>query len=130
MGRIKGVTLALAGLLAASMANAATYDINATYCSTASIGAGGPTYVGQALDAVNAAIIAATFKSAKDESNMLLKVTAAKSKAGEGKWGDVIYKLDDITTTAAALANAAKPKLDSDDGIAAAAYQAAQCVSY
>ncbi|NMG76365.1 hypothetical protein [Aromatoleum diolicum] len=83
------------------------------------------------LNAVGQAIEDATFlgnKATTDESNLFAKLDAANAKVGLEKYDDAVDKLMNIVSTATALANAAKPKLDSAYGINTAAGAAMDCV--
>jgi len=114
----------LAALTLAPMAaRAGTYDGNTLLCRN---GAG---LVGAAFNGVENAINAGVFKRAGDQSNLLIKLAAANQKTLQNKFGDAIDKLDDISSAATALANAAKPKLDSADGINAAVLTAVACLA-
>jgi conjugal transfer/entry exclusion protein len=96
-------------------------------CSDAALGT-----VGQSLTAVETQINSASFlgnRATTDKSNLLAKLEFAYSKAVAGKWGDAIQKLADISDTATALANAAKPKLDDASGINRAVINATQCMT-
>lgn len=83
------------------------------------------------LNAVGQAIEDATFlgnKAPTDESSLLAKLDAANAKVALKKYDDAVDKLMNIVSTATALANAAKPKLDSAYGINTAAGAAMDCV--
>ncbi|AKU10072.1 hypothetical protein AzCIB_0167 [Azoarcus sp. CIB] len=86
---------------------------------------------GASLDAVETAIVAATFydpKAASNESNMILKLDSAAAKLGQSKPLDAIANLESISDRATELATAPKPKLDDAAGINAAAASAITCV--
>ncbi len=116
-------TLASALLFSPLAASAGSFDGNTQLCSS-----GGST-VGYALNAVESAILAASFVRASDQSNLLSKLANANSKTLTHKWSDAMDKLEDISSTANALASAAKPKLNSADAITAAALAAQVCIS-
>jgi hypothetical protein len=82
--------------------------------------------------AVESAINDATFlgkNAAGDEASLVAKVAAAEEKAAEGKALDAIAKLEDISSTADALAAAPKPKLQDASAIDAAVADAIACLN-
>ena len=90
---------------------------------------GGGSTIGLAMDGVESAIKAGVFKNRRDQDNLLTKLANANSKTTAGKMSDAIDKLEDISNTATALADAAKPKLESADGINAAVLAAQGCLT-
>ena len=132
MSKAIKAALAAMGMVAAMAAQAGSYIGDGqlqTQCLIAT--ASGPVVssVGAQLDYVEAQILAGEFKSARDQSNMLVKLADAASKARMKKWADAGTKLEDISDQADALAGAAKPKLVGAGGITAAAGFAQECVN-
>jgi hypothetical protein len=87
---------------------------------------------GAYLDAVGAAINSGKYlgnRAATDKQNLLVKLAAAYDKVSLKKWADAVGKLEDIQTTADALAAAAKPKLYSAAEIDAAVDAAQTCLT-
>lgn len=124
MARTKTTSFALAGLLAvASLAAQATHFDSTTLCI------GGSGTVGTTFNAVEAAINAARFTNLRDQTNLLSKLQAAYSKTLSSKWSDASAKLEDISSTATALAGAARPKLDSADTINSTVLTAQACIA-
>jgi len=71
---------------------------------------------GAYLDAVFVAIDNGKYtgkRAADDEQNLKDKLYDAYTKVSQKKWADARGKLEDIQTTADALASATKPKLDA-----------------
>ena len=84
------------------------------------------------LDAVDAAIAAATFNGKRgeiDRLGMFGKVDEAIRKLKEEKYGDAMQKLLDISAKAEALATSPKQKLEDDTDIQTSIYYANQCIS-
>ena len=107
-------TFLAAALLSGATANAAYFGLCATE-----------------LNAVEAAIGSSQFtsnKAATDQSNLLAKLQAAEAKVTLAKYSDAVDKLQDISDTATALANAAKPKLADATSINNAVIAATACV--
>ena len=132
MSKAIKAALAAMGMVAAMAAQAGSYIGDGqlqTQCLIAT--ASGPVVssVGAQLDYVEAQILAGEFKSARDQSNMLVKLADAASKARMKKWADAGTKLEDISDQADALAGSAKPKLVGAGGITAAAGFAQECVN-
>jgi len=63
-----------------------------------------------------------------NESNLENKALAAIQKLYEYKWGDAIYKLEDISDKATAWADAPKPKMDDATEINRAVGDAIYCI--
>ena len=124
IGKTMGaVALAAASVLMTPLAAQANHVSNDTYCSS------GVGTVGIKLNDVEAAIAAGAFTGrGNDQVNLQIKLTAAASKASVRKWEDAISKLEDISNTATALADAAKPKLNSAVGINTAVGDAQTCM--
>ena len=83
------------------------------------------------LNAVETAIESGVFlgkKAATDQSNLLAKLEAAGAKLALEKYDDAVDKLQSISDTSTALANAPKPKLDDASGINEAVVTAIACV--
>ncbi len=83
------------------------------------------------LNAVESAIGSGIFlgkNATTDRSNLLAKLEAAGAKVRLAKYGDAVDKLQNISDTATALANAPKPKLDDASGINGAVVTAIACV--
>lgn len=70
-------------------------------------------------------------KASTDQTNLLAKLGAAQAKATEEppKFGDAIDKLQDISDTASALANATKPKLQDATAINTAVIDTMRCLA-
>src|SRR5690606_30236564 len=86
---------------------------------------------GSELSAVGAAIQSAEFlgrKAATDQTNLMAKLEAAAAKVQLTKYSDAVDKLQDISDTATALADAPKPKLEDATGINTAVIEAIACV--
>lgn len=62
------------------------------------------------------------------QSNLLAKLEAAAAKVRLGKFSDAVDKLQDISDTATALADAQKPKLEDASQISGAVVTAIACV--
>lgn len=115
---MSGSARTVVGVVAAVLAVAGGAAHAATSCATE-------------LDSVGGAIVAATFfgkNAATNETNLLAKLEAARAKLGLGKPGDAVDKLQDISDTATALADATKPKLDDASVINAAVATAIVCI--
>lgn len=84
------------------------------------------------LNAVEMAINAGRFtgkKAESDRTNLLAKLGAADRKIELNKYSDAVSKLEDISNTATALANAQpNSKLDSAENINEAVIDAIICV--
>ena len=63
-----------------------------------------------------------------DQSNLLAKLEAAAAKVGLNKYDDAVDKLQNISDTATALADAPKQKLEDASGINGAVVTAIGCV--
>jgi hypothetical protein len=127
MGRIKFSTLVVTGALALSplAATAGSYDGNTVMSKCADV------TVGPLLNAVESAIVGASFTNERDRTNLLSKLSVANSKTltqPTPKWDDANGKLEDISSTATALAGAAKPKLNDGGAITSAALAAQACI--
>jgi hypothetical protein len=124
----KFAALAITGMMAL-----APFSANAAYESTTPCTNGVGT-IGSTFSAVEAAILAGVFTNTRDQNNMLGKLLNGYTDAmtlKDGvptKYGDAITKLQNISDTAVALANAAKPKLTGADAITSSAYAAQQCL--
>jgi hypothetical protein len=64
-----------------------------------------------------------------DQSNLLAKLEAAAAKVRLNKYDDAVDKLQNISDTATALADAPKQKLDDASRINSAVVTAIGCVS-
>ena len=83
------------------------------------------------LNATETAIQTAIFlgrNASTDRTNLLAKLQAAGAKVGLTKYSDAVDKLQNISDTATALANAPKPKIEDASGINAAVVTAIGCV--
>ena len=123
MGRFASLAAAGLVLLAPLAANAA-YE-SAVACSS------GVGTVGTSFTSVEYALQTSVFVKTADRDNLLGKLNTAYSKAAALKYyPDAVWKLADLSDAAVALANAAKPKLQSADAIAAAVLAAQKCITY
>ncbi|MGE5128333.1 MAG: hypothetical protein ACM3IK_01780 [Sphingomonadaceae bacterium] len=83
------------------------------------------------LNAVETAIESGVFlgkNASTDQSNLLAKLEAAAAKISLTKYDDAVDKLQNISDTATALADAPKQKLEDASGINAAVVIAIDCV--
>lgn len=83
------------------------------------------------LNALEAAIGGGVFlgrNASTDQSNLLAKLEAAAAKVRLNKYDDAVDKLQNISDTATALADAPKQKLEDASGINGAVATAIACV--
>ena len=84
------------------------------------------------LNAVETAIGGGVFigkSAATDQSNLLVKLEATAAKVQLGKYSDAVDKLQNISDTATALADAQRPKLEDASVINGTVVTAIGCVS-
>ncbi|HEX6362254.1 MAG TPA: hypothetical protein VFZ93_04830 [Albitalea sp.] len=127
MGQIKFSALVATALLAVAplAAQAGSYDGNTVMSKCAGV------TVGPLLNAVETAIASAWVQNERDRTNLQSKLATANSKTlaqPTPKWDDANTKLEDISNTATALANAAKPKLNDGGAINSAVLAAQACI--
>jgi hypothetical protein len=118
--RVKQVAVALMVTLAAvaSPAYADHPDYSGLACG------GDLNAVGEAID--RAQFVGRT--ATTSQSNLLAKLANAATKISQKKYPDAIDKLEDISNTATALADAQKPKLEDATAINEATTAAILCV--